>query len=48
MSCERQQSSLSCPDSAMSEDVELSSQEDEEEGVHVVCMYPIEWYENSQ
>ena len=38
MSCERQQSSLSCPDSAMSEDVELSSQEDEEEGVRVVCM----------
>lgn len=29
--CERQQSSLSRPDSHASEDVELSSQEDEEE-----------------
>ena len=29
--CDRQQSSMSCPDSVVSEDVELSSQEDEEE-----------------
>ena len=36
--CERQQSSLSCPDSVVSEDVELSSQEDEEGVCVCVCV----------
>ena len=33
--CDRQQSSLSCADSLAGEDPDLSSQEEEEEGVFV-------------
>ena len=36
--CDRQASSLSCPDSLAGEDAELSSQEDEEEGVFVYAI----------